>query len=479
MNNKERRSSAPRSFGFETYLSPFTYKYGSSEMRENWSQERFWTNVRDVWIAKATVENEIGMVTDEQLRDLRKNKDRLSVGRILELERETGHDVAGAIAEYSEVAPEGGKILHNAMTSEDALSNAEIAQIQEAFGIVRPKVIGVLDAFAEKIDKTKNLVCMGYTHLQAAEPTTMGYRFAKYAQDLLTDLRFLDFVNSEVKGKGLKGAVGTAASFSEILKDTRVSPDEYEQRVMDEFGLDYVTISDQTYPRKMLFLTGSSMASIGQSLHRFALDVQILQSSFVDEISEPRKKGQVGSAAMPHKANPVNSENIDALTEELPGETFSAWMAGAFVTLERTLRDSAGKRSWLPESFLIVDESLMRAERIIRGMSIHENSIRANLNKFAPYMATEVLMAKLVKTGMDRKEAHEVLVGHAEIARDSVREGKANPMRELVEGDERIVSLLGELEIDEAFEGVFSHVGTAPARCEVFLEAELYPAINS
>ncbi len=473
----ERRSSVQSAFGFETYLSPFTYKYGSKEMRQNWSQVKFWSNVRSIWVAAAKTQSEVNLVSDIQFADLAVNFQSLSVGRILELEKEKGHDGAGAIAEYSEVAPIGGEIVHQGMTSEDVLSNAEVMQVQEAFDLLRPKLTGVLEAFGKRIDENKDLVCMGWTHLQAAEPTTMGYRFAKYAQDLLIDLKFLNSVKGEVKGKGIKGAVGTSASFEKMLEGTGMTVEEHEQKIMGRLGIDYVSISDQTYPRKSLFLTGAALGSIGQSLHRFALDLQILQGSAIDEVSEPRRKGQIGSAAMPHKANPINAENIDSITEELPGHLFSAWMTGAFVTLERTLRDSAGKRSCLPESFLIVDEALTRAERIVSGMEIHEDSIRTNLKKFAPYMVTEIVLGELVKTGMDRKKAHEILVGHAETARNNVRSGKPNNMRDLLFGDKRM-DVLPVGTISQAFESIFTHVGNAPSKCTAFLEKELYPAIQ-
>lgn len=447
-------------------------------MREVWSQKRFWSGVRDVWIAAAETQQEVGLTTQEQVEDLRIHCDELSVEKIFQLEKEIGHDVAGAIAEYSEVAPVGGEILHQGMTSEDVLSNTEIIQIHESFDLLRPKITGTLDAFGGQIDNHKNLACMGYTHLQAAEPTTMGYRFAKYAQDLLVDLELLGKIKPMIKGKGIKGAVGTSASFVEMLEGAGMTSEEHERKIMEKLGIEPVTISDQTYPRKFLFLTEAVLSNIGQSLHRFALDLQVLQSSFIDEVSEPRRRGQIGSSAMPHKQNPINSENIDSITEELPGELFSAWMTASFVTLERTLRDSAGKRSWLPESFLIIDEALTRAERVVRGMVVHENSVRTNLEKFAPFAVTEIILGELVKAGMDRKEAHEILRGHAEEAVEAKRSGLPNPMKELLLTDERITSRLGGEKVDKAFEEIFAHVGDAPQRCTEFLENELYPAIG-
>jgi len=475
-------ASEPFKVGFETYLSPFTYRYGSPEMRTVWSQTNFWTKVRGIWIAVAEVQQEAGLASQEQVADLKDHASQLSVERIWQLERDpksgTGHDVAAAIAEYSEVARIGGEILHQGLTSEDTLSNAEVMQVLESFGIIRPKLISVLDAFGQKIDQYKDLVCMGYTHLQAAEPTTMGYRFARYAQDLLADLKLLDFVALSIKGKGIKGAVGTSASFTELLEGTGMTPEEHERKIMKRLGVDFVLVSDQTYPRKFLLLTESALANIGQSLHHFALDLQILQSSFVDEVAEPRRKGQVGSSAMPHKQNPIQSENVDSLIEVLPGPFISAWMTGAFVTLERTLRDSAGKRSWLPESFLIIDEALGRAGRIVRGLSVHENSVRNNLEKFAPFTVSEVILSLLSKAGMNRQEAHAILVEHAETAVEAKRSGEPNPMKELLLADERIVGVLGKEKVKHAFEDILCHVGNASQRCSEFLERELYPAIR-
>lgn len=474
----KRQTPEPFTAGFETYLSPFTFRYGTEPMRQIWSQRNFWGIIRRVWVSAAETQQAIGLVTQAQVDDLRQHQDDLLVERIFQLERETGHDVAAAIKEFSEVAPLGGEILHQGMTSEDVLSNAEVIQIHEALDLIRARLVGTLGAFGEQIDKHKNLVCMGYTHLQAAEPTTMGYRFAKYAQDLLIDLQLLDFIKPLIKGKGVKGAVGTSASFAEILQGTGMTIEEHEQRIMEKLGIEAVTISDQTYPRKFLLLTESVLANIGQSLHRFALDLQILQSSPIDEVSEPRRKGQIGSSAMPHKQNPIHAENIDSITEMLPGESFSAWMTASFVTLERTLRDSAGKRSWLPESFLIADEALTRAERVLRGLVVHENSVRTNLERFVPFCVTEIILARLAKAGMDRKEAHEILVGHAEKAVDDKRSGLSNPIQELLLGDERIVSLLGKGVVEQAFKEIFHHVGNAPQKCTDFLNQELYPAIG-
>jgi adenylosuccinate lyase len=282
-----------------------------------------------------------------------------------------------------------------------------------------------------------------------------------------------------IKGKGIKGAVGTSASFEEMLKGTGMTVEEHEEQIMEKLGIEAAAITDQTYPRKFLFLSETVLANISLSLHHFALDLQLLQSSAIAEIAEPRRKKQVGSSAMPFKQNPINAENIDSLTEELPGPLFSAWMTGAFVTLERTLRDSAGKRSWLPESFLIIDEALTRAGKVIRGLVGHENAITANLARFAPFSASEIVLTQLTKSGMDRNLAYEIIRAHAEMAVDATRSGLPNPMQELLSNDEQIIGILGRTKVDDAFTQIYHHVGNAPQLCIDFLQNELYPAIRA
>lgn len=472
----------PARFGYETFLSPYTYRYGSPQMRRNWSQKNFWLNVRDFWIATAEVQQEAGLVTQEEVEDLRNHRNDISVERIFQFEgdREVGtrHDIAAAIAEYSEVAKIGGRILHQGETSEDPLGSSEMMQIFEGFNILEPKINGTLGALGERVDKHKNLACMGFTHLQTAEPTTYGHRFAKYAQDLLMDKELTDFIKKDIlAAKGVKGAVGTSAALEDLLEGTGMTPEQHESRIMKKLGLPFVPISDQTYPRKMLFMTEVALSSIAQTLHRYTLDLQILSSAFVMEVSEYYRPGQIGSSAMPHKKNQINSENVCSIAETLPGDLMSAWQTGAYVTLERTLRDSAGKRSWLPQSFLAIDEALTRGERITRGLIIRDRVIDANLRKYGAFAATEIVMDKLIKSGMPRNEAHEILVDLSEVALESVGAGEPNPMPALMLGNDQIVEKIGVSGVTSSFDEILEHIGNAPEQCEKFLQNELYPAI--
>lgn len=449
---------------YSRYESPLSYRYGSPEMREVWSERNRWERIRDVWVTVAEVQNSVGLVTDEELADLKEHRGELDVRRIFELEKTSGHDIAAAINEFGEKAQIGKRIIHQGMTSEDVISNAEILRIREALGLVETKLDKALLSFADKIDVTADRVAMGWTHLQAAEPTTVGYRLARYAQDLLADREFLRFVKSQAKGKGIKGAVGTSASFAHLLEGREMSPAEHEEKIMEKLGIDPVLVSGQPYPRKIDFLVVSALSSLGQSLHRFGLDVQVLQSSPFAEWAEPRRKGQIGSSAMPHKQNPINSENIDSLTSVLPGYLMSAWIPAATETLERTLRDSAGKRIWLPEAFLITDEALTRADKVAAGLVIHDNVIDRNLDQFGPFSALEMILAEAGEQGADRQETHEALRELASEAQSAVWRGDSNPLQVLVAEDPRIRKHLTPAKINRLFEEVRSHIGDAPER---------------
>src|SRR3989338_2947392 len=192
---------------FSIYTSPFSWRYGSDEMRILFSEESKYRLWRKIWVELARAQHKLGLVSKEELDDLEKHQDEVDIERIWAIEKDTRHDVVAAIKEFAEKAKIGGGKIHLGATSMDINDNAETIRIKEALLIIEKELIALLKAFGEKIEKYADFVCMGYTHLQPAEPTTLGYRFAFYAQDLLMDLELLQFVKKNLKGKGLKGAV--------------------------------------------------------------------------------------------------------------------------------------------------------------------------------------------------------------------------------------------------------------------------------
>jgi len=455
-------------YSHNTFLSPFTWRYGSREMRRVWSEEykrRLW---RRVWVALAEAEHEAGLISEEELEDLRAHQGEVDIARSLEIEAEIGHDKMAEIKAYAEQCTIGGGKIHLGATSADVEDNADILRIKQSLRLVRKRLIELLEAFATQIERYQHLPAMGYTHLLPAEPTTLGYRLCQYAQDLLMDLQSLDSLLENLKAKGLKGAVGTSASYAQLLKGIGMSPAELEQLVMEKLGLKARPVSTQVYPRKQDFLVLTTLASIAQSLHRFAFDLRVLHAASFGELSEPFGARQVGSTAMPFKRNPVTAEKICSLARYVSTLPKVAWDNAALSLLERTLDDSANRRVILPEAFLALDEMLICARRIVTGLVVHKESIGRNLATYGVFAATETLLMELVKAGADRQEMHERIRQHTMTAWEAIHRGEENLLMERLSSDSALVAFLSAERIRELLDAV-SFVGDAPARCAEFL----------
>jgi adenylosuccinate lyase len=320
-----------------------------------------------------------------------------------------------------------------------------------------------LAAYAAVIEVEADTVLMAYTHLQPAEPSTLGYRLAQYAQDFLADWRALEQVLPLVRGKGFKGAVGTSASYTHLLEGRGMAPAELETRVMAQLGLEAFPVATQTYPRKMDYQVLAMLAGIAQSAYKFALDLRLLQSPLFGELAEPFGKRQVGSSAMPFKRNPIASESICSLARQVANLPRVAWDNAAHSALERTLDDSANRRSTLPEGFLAVDEILGRLARIVGDLRIGREALRRNLATYGPFAATEPLLMALVRAGADRQAMHERIRDRSMEAWAAIQRGDENPLVDLLAGDEALWAYLSADEIRGTM-AAGAGVGDAPRR---------------
>lgn len=456
-------------FDTNTYISPFTWRYGSEAMRHIFSEQHKYFMWRKIWLALAQSQHKTGLLTTEEITNLEKFYESIDIDRILEIEKDTNHDVVAAIKEYAEKATIGGGKIHLGLTSMDVVDNTEILRVQEALNLIEKSLQDILIHFAEKAEMYAQTVCLGFTHLQPAEPTTVGYRFAFYIQDLLMDYELLQFIKKNVlKGKGIKGATGTQASFVALFEDSSKAI-EMEKEVMDSLGLDAVDISTQVYSRKIDYFVLALLASISQSLAKFAADLRILQSPTIGEWSEPFGSKQVGSSAMPFKKNPINSEKICSLARLVASYPDIAVENASLSYLERTLDDSANRRIVTPEAFLATDEILNTAKKIVQGMTINTERIAHNLAQYAPFIASEGILMKATKSGASRQEMHEVLRDIAMQAWQAVAKGESNPMADLLKHHEEIKKYVSEEELQDLF-AVSNHVGTAAERAKKIAE---------
>jgi adenylosuccinate lyase len=469
-------------FDFNTYLSVFTWRYGSNEMRQLFSEVATRATWRRIWLALAEAEAEKGLVTQEELEDIRSCADasKVDLKRAHEVEREIRHDLMAEVRVFAEQAKRGGGKIHLGATSADIEDNADALKIRAALNIILTRLVNCLDSASKKIREYHDLPCLGWTHLQPAEPTTVGYRLAQYAQDLVTDIRCVEFLLEKVvKGKGLKGSVGTSSSFKELLSGIS-EPIELESAFLSKLGLDAYFVSTQTYPRKLDLLLLSTLASIAQSAHKFAFDVRLMQSPVFGEWSEPIGERQVGSSAMPFKRNPVSSERICSLARFVAVLPQVAFINASSTLLERTLDDSANRRIIIPEGFLAVDEILILYDKIMGGLQIYEKVIERNLRRYAPFSATERLLMRLVKAGESRQEMHELIRTYSFKAWRAVLEGEENPLIDLLASDSRIAAKIQRSELESILgsAGFKEQVGDAPKRCLEFLSRDVEPILE-
>jgi adenylosuccinate lyase len=452
---------------FKNYISAFSFRYASPEMREIFSESNKYRLWRRIWVEMARIQNKEGLVSDEELKDLEDHQEDIDIKRALEIEKETGHDLVAAIREFAEKAKKGGGKIHFGATSMDIVDNADSIRAKEALIIVKDKLVKLLKAFSEKIEEYADTPCMAYTHLQPAEPTTLGYRFALYAQDLFWDLQKIEWLLEDgLKTKGFKGAVGTQASYQKLMGEKAES---FEKEMMEKLGLKSVLIAGQTTPRKIDFMIAGALSGIAQSLYKFAFDLRILQSPNFGELSEPFGKTQVGSSAMPFKKNPVKSENICSLAKLVLSLADNASQNAALSLLERTIDDSGNRRVYMPEMFLAVDEMLKSSINIVTGLVVNEARIQENLERYAPFSATEEIIIEAVKNGADRQEIHEILREVSMEAWSLVAVGEENPLMDLLLKREEILEYIGKEKLEKIVDPK-NHLGNVVFRAKALVK---------
>jgi len=348
----------------------------------------------------------------------------------------------------------------------DIEDNVDALRLRESLDLTQAKLTTLLEVLAAQIETWANTPVIGFTHLQPAEPTTLGYRLAQYGFDLLTDYDEINRVRADIRGKGFKGAVGTSASYYELLshlENPAAQAAQLEAEVMAAIGLEPFPVTSQTYPRKQDWLVLNALAGVAGSLYKFAFDLRLLQAPSLGEWAEPFGKKQVGSSAMPFKRNPINAENIDSLARFVAGLPRTAWDNAAHSLLERTLDDSANRRELFPSAFLAVDEILRRATRLIQDMRLDEAAMARNLEKYGTFAATERVLMAAVKAGASRQEMHEVIREHSLAAWAEVAGGQPNTLSSRLSLDPRVTEHLTSEQVLILMNAA-DYVGHAPAK---------------
>lgn len=456
------------------YENPLITRYASKEMAGLWSthnRTRLW---RKLWVVLAECEKELGLpIADSQIAQMKAFVDQPNLDVAAQHERRLRHDVMAHIHAFGEQAPEARAIIHWGATSCYVTDNADLILIREALQMVAQRLGQVIIALAEFAQKHRALPCLGFTHLQAAQPTTIGKRACLWAYDLVLDLTEIEHRLDTLRARSVKGTTGTQASFLELFGGDHAKVRQLERMVAECLGFSgSYAVTGQTYPRKVDSQVVDALSGVGQSVHKIATDIRLL--SHRKEVDEPFETEQIGSSAMPYKRNPMRSERICALARFVMSLQTSTAATAAVQWLERTLDDSANRRLVLPQSFLGIDACLILMQNVARGLEVYESTISKNLREELPFMASENIMMAAVAAGADRQEIHELIRSHSVAAGRRVKhEGASNDLIERLGADPHFAGIeLGKL-MDPA-----AYVGRAPQQVDEFL-AEVIEPIRS
>ena len=372
-----------------------------------WSKQRIHSTWRRLWVALAEAEHELGLpITKEQIAELQSAVDEIDFERAAQYERELRHDVMAHVHVYRDRCPNAGKIIHLGATSCYVTDNTDLILMREGLEILRGRLVAAIDALATFAAQTRDVACLGFTHLQPAQPTTVGKRATLWCYDLVLDLEEIEHRLATLKFRGVKGTTGTQATFLSLFDGDHAKVEALDRRVAEKMGFaESYPVTGQTYSRKVDAQILATLSGIGQSAHKAGTDLRILQSR--KEIDEPFETKQIGSSAMAYKRNPMRAERMCSLGRFAISLASNSDQTAATQWLERTLDDSANRRLSLPQSFLAIDAVLILYRNIFDGIVVHSKVIEKNLRDELPFMATEEILMAGVRAGGDRQVLHE------------------------------------------------------------------------
>ncbi|NDH95497.1 MAG: adenylosuccinate lyase, partial [Planctomycetia bacterium] len=354
-------------------------------MAEIWSDPHRYGLWRRVWLALAEAEAELGLpITPNQLDEMRAHLDTVDFAKAATYEKQTRHDVFAHLHTFGDDCPSARPILHLGATSAFVTDNTDLVLIAESLDLVIARLATVIDQLAGRARETRGIICLGRTHLQPAQPTTIGKRICLWIQDLLLDLEELRHRRSLLRARGTKGTTGTQASFLELFQGDHAKVRQLDKLVSQKLGfVESYAVTGQTYPRKIDSQVLAAVGGIAESTHKAGNDLRL--AAAWNELEEPFETDQVGSSAMPYKRNPMRAERMCSLGRFVMGLQPTAGQTAAVQWYERTLDDSAARRLILPQAFLATDAQLVIYANIAAGLVVLPGGIRRNLEQHLPF----------------------------------------------------------------------------------------------
>jgi adenylosuccinate lyase len=460
----------------QRYSNPLIQRYASPEMGAVFSDTNKFRTWRRLWVALAESQAELGLsISEEQLAELRAKRDEINFEAMERLERELRHDVMAGIRAYGEQCPKAKGIIHLGATSCFVTDNTELIQYHQALQLIRSRLLRVIAELAGFAETHGSLRCLGYTHFQPAQPTTLGKRAVLWLQELMLNWEDLEHLLSGYRLRGAKGATGTQDSFLKLFGGDHGKVTELDRMVCEKLGFDRrFPVSGQTYPRLWDSRILDLLKNIAQSAHKFAVDFRLMQH--LKMVDEPFEEKQVGSSAMAYKRNPMRCERLCSLARYAISQVQASDHTAANQWFERTLDDSAGRRLYMPQSFLAVDAVLLIYANVVAGARVYPTMITRLLEEELPFLATETIIMEGVMHGGDRQQLHEAVRENAVAASREIKEkGSPNPLLQMLARDDRIPFDLEQL---KGFALMNDFSGRAESQVQEYLQEYVQPVLE-
>lgn len=459
----------------DLWENPLAARYASADMTRLWSDNHRYRLWRQTWLALAEAEAELGLpITPAQLAEMR-----AAVGRPIDFaaaadyEKRMRHDVFAHLHTFGDACPQAKPILHLGATSAYVTDNTDLILMRESLDLIAARLAVVIERLAARAVETAELVCLGRTHLQPAQPTTIGKRICLWIHDLLLDLEEVLHRRAGLKARGVKGTTGTQASFFELFNGDHAKVRQLDELVARKLGFTAsYAVTGQTYTRKVDSLVVSALAAISESTHKAGNDLRL--ASAWGEMEEPFETEQVGSSAMPYKRNPMRAERMCGLARFVMGLLATTEQTAATQWFERTLDDSAPRRLVLPQAFLATDAQLVLYANIAGGLVVVPGAIRRTLEQYLPFLSSERILMEGTKAGGDRQELHEAIRRHSHAATARIRDGQDNDLAERLAAD----PLFAGIDLAAAME-VQGLAGRAAAQVDEFIAGPVAEALNA
>lgn len=463
---------------YDSYVTPLSGRYASKEMSELFSPRRRFSTWRWLWLNLAKAEKQVGLtqITDEAIAEMEQHltiqDEEFKIAAVEEKKRR--HDVMAHVHTFGLAAPTAAPIIHLGATSCFVTDNADLVFLREGLNLLIPKLVNVIMNLSDFAMEWKDQPTLAFTHLQPAQPTTVGKRATLWIWDFLGDLENITFLRDKIRFRGSKGTTGTQASFLSLFHGDHDKVKQLDRLVTELCGFSRsYPVTGQTYSRKVDSDVVGQLSSLATSAIKMVDDIRRLAA--LKEIEEPFEKDQIGSSAMAYKRNPMRSERVSGLSRALKNAHSNALDTFAAQGFERTLDDSAIRRSYIPEAFLSADIILSTLINITSGLVVYPKVIEKNLNAELPFMATENFIMAMVKKGGDRQECHEQIRVLSHQASDAVKlQGLDNDLIERIKRTEYFAPIHGEL--DQLLDAR-TFVGRAPEQVAEFIEGEVREAL--